>query len=260
MNIRKITTGVAAVALATGGALALAAPASAHDAVFVERCEFVALQLSSYPDGSLVSGTVDGQPFGGPFGTGGFQDSVNFTDLSVSHSWNISVTSGDGDPAFAKSFVGQSLPSCITPTPEPEPTPPVITPEPEPTPPVVVPEPPVVEPTPTPEPTIPPEVVEPTPEPTEPVTPPTEQPTTAPVPPVQPTTPPVVPQAPAVPVAAVQQPAPVQLSTPAPTAEGLAYTGTDVQRLTGGVALAAGLLAAGAAAIIVPVLRRRRSA
>lgn len=127
--------------LAIVGVLAAPQAAQAHDGGVTATCTSLSANLSNYPAGSTIGGTLDGVNLG----TSTFGPSFSQTaalDPAVPHTWSITVTSGDGDPRYSFTSAGKSDPSCIPVVEEP----PVVTPPVEP--PVVVPpvEPPVTEP------------------------------------------------------------------------------------------------------------------
>lgn len=155
MNLRAILAPTATAALLTGVvgtglALAAAPAAEAHDQALAVSCTSIGLTLTNYPQGSTVSGTVDGVDLGSSTFGPSFSQSAAL-DPAVPHTWSIVVVSGDGDHRFDRTFVGQSDPACIPVVTPPVTTPPVVVPPTEePTPPVTTPPttiPPVDEPT-----------------------------------------------------------------------------------------------------------------
>lgn len=122
----------AAGILAVGAAVALPIAASAHTPDFQVSCTSASIDLTNYPSGSTVSGTLDGDDLGTvTFGPERYHGHTAL-DPSVPHTWNVVVTSGDGDHRYDRTFAGTSDPACLpvieTPTPTPEPTTPAPTP------------------------------------------------------------------------------------------------------------------------------------
>lgn len=337
MNITRSyrrTTAVIASAVIIGAplaGLAFASSASAHDGGITATCTSLSANLTNYPAGSTIGGTLDGVDLGtSTFGPAFSQTAA--LDPAVPHAWSIKVVSGDGDPRYSFTSAGTSDPACI----------PVVTPPPT-TPPVITPPAPLfyvqdfidclggrfvldnigntvdatfvaqgvaylvpagtaihtdadgtllqptggdytitageqawtfpssgncptTPPTTDPEPTTPPVVVPPTDEPTEQPSVPVTPPSTPAEPGPSGTTPaastPAIPplsslnESGTAPTAASYDSPAKQVASPVvQPADALAYTGA--RDLLGGMLLAAGLIAAGFAAIVVPILRRR---
>lgn len=112
MNRTRITAALAAVGLAAIGSLALAGPASAHDQTFDVTCTSITVNLTNYPAGSTIGGTLDGVDLGTTTFGPSFSQSAAL-DPAVAHSWSIVVVSGDGDHSFDRTFAGVSDPACI---------------------------------------------------------------------------------------------------------------------------------------------------
>lgn len=92
--------------------LAFASSASAHDGGITATCNSLTANLTNYPAGSTIGGTLDGLDLG----TSTFGPSFSQTatlDPAVPHVWSITVTSGDGDPRYTFTTAGTSDPACI---------------------------------------------------------------------------------------------------------------------------------------------------
>lgn len=158
--------GAGIVFAGTGGALAVAASASAHTPDLSCTDGAIHLSLTNYPAGSTVTGSIDGVVLldHTSFGPGPFTASQAI-DTSAEHTYSVVVVGADGQGD--RTYEGKTSDLCGVPT-----TPPVTT-------------------TPTPEPTEPPTTTTPEPTPTDTPTPtpadtptptPTEEPTSTPTP------------------------------------------------------------------------------
>ncbi|PYY33872.1 hypothetical protein DEJ16_03025 [Curtobacterium sp. MCJR17_055] len=186
------TIGGAAASIIVGGiaAVAVTGVASAHTPEVSASCTQLHVALANYPANSTVDVVLDDTDHGTTtFGPSAF-DTTFPLDTTRKHTWSVSVTSGDGDHAFDKTFAGESTDACLTVAP-PVPTP-------------------TGTPTPTPS----------TPAPTTPATP-TAPPTGTPSTPAVPTTPATptptdtpTPNAPATPAVVTNTPAPSAPATP----------------------------------------------
>lgn len=229
--MKKTTAAITALILGGAGSLALAVPAFAHDNSINAQCDRITLTLTNYPNGSTVSGTLDGadlgtQAFGGSLGN--YYGTVNI-DPYIVHTYSVDVVSGDHQKRYDLHTGVLSTTPCAVPTPpvtEPPVTEPPVT-----EPPVTAP--PTDEPTvpPTDTPTEPPVTTPPTDEPTEPpvTTPPTEEPTSPPT-----TEPPVTeePTPPSTTPPVTEEPQPTDSPVPPVTDEPTVPPTTDVPPVT----------------------------
>ncbi|WIB36462.1 hypothetical protein [Curtobacterium sp. MCJR17_043] len=98
-------------------------------------CTQLHVALANYPANSTVDVVLDDTDHGTTtFGPSAF-DTTFPLDTTRKHTWSVSVTSGDGDHAFDKTFAGESTDACLTvappvPTPTGTPTPTPSTPAP----------------------------------------------------------------------------------------------------------------------------------
>lgn len=135
MRKRIITLSAALAALGLIGAGALSA--QAHDGAVEATCTGgLTINLTNYPNGSTIGGTIDGEPYDRTEFDGSYSDTITWTP-TVNHEYNLSVTSGDGDINYDRTF-SAAVTNCVpTPTEPPAtqtPTPPVTeTPKPTPT-------------------------------------------------------------------------------------------------------------------------------
>lgn len=126
--MKRLIAAIAAAALiGTGVAVAIPMSASAHDAGLTcsGQSGVISLDLQNYPKNSHVRGSIDGavlvnQDFGPSY-----RDSAT-VDTTVEHSYDIQVTSGDGNPRYNHSYVGNTSELCRTPIIPPVTTPPVV--------------------------------------------------------------------------------------------------------------------------------------
>jgi hypothetical protein len=127
-TIMSLAVGGVLLASTVGVGLAAASPASAHTPDFEVTCTSASIDLTNYPAGSTVSGTLDGVDLGTiTFGAEGYHGHTAL-DPAVPHEWNIVVKSGDGNHRYDVTYAGKSDPSCIPVVPPTEPPTPVVVP------------------------------------------------------------------------------------------------------------------------------------
>lgn len=142
MRKRIIAAAAAAVALGLIGTGAVAASAHTPE-ISCTPSGVVHVQLKSYPAGSTVTGTIGDAPVGpATFGPSTFTASEK-VDLTVEHSYDITVVGSDGEgnrhwTGTTSALCGVPVTPPVTEAPTPEPTTPPVTETPKPTPVAVV--------------------------------------------------------------------------------------------------------------------------
>jgi hypothetical protein len=109
---KRTIIGLAVVAAAVATMFAAPSLASAHDGGIKATCTSLSANLTNYPAGSTIGGTLDGVDLGTTTFGPSYFNSIPL-DPTVAHSWSIRVTSGDGDKRYNFTENGVSDPKCI---------------------------------------------------------------------------------------------------------------------------------------------------
>jgi hypothetical protein len=117
---KRTIIGLAVIAAAVATMFAAPTVASAHDGGIKATCTSLSANLTNYPAGSTIGGTLDGVDLGTTTFGPSYSNAVAL-DPAVAHTWSIRVASGDGDKRYDFTESGKSDPKCI-----PVATPPVV--------------------------------------------------------------------------------------------------------------------------------------